>query len=228
MGLFWAVGGLLTGTGVPVWAQQVIYNDSTNDLVTRFNPGTYQVGNEIILAGDARYLTTFSFEFFGTNTASLTSFSQPITCTLTFYQMNPSVLYNGYPTPGTSFFSESFSVPSPTDRSTFVFTAGVDFPSGGLFIPTSDMTWTVQFEGMGATDTVGVDLYFPATVGQNYGDYWQNDGTLLSPSWVLLTNTVPMGFGAYMEAVPEPSNFVLPLAGGLGILSLVRRLRRKE
>jgi len=93
------------------------------------------------------------------------------------------------------------------------------------------MTWSIQFSGMGATDAVGVDIYGPPTVGQAYGDYWQNDGTVLSPSLVLLTNTVPMDFAAQMYAnqnIPEPSVLVLSLAGGLGILTLVRRLRRRE
>jgi len=228
----WALGALWTGVGMSLPAQTLIYDNTENDLLTRFNTGTYEVGNEILLAGTARYLTYFSFEYWGLNAGSATapSFSQPITATLTFYEMNGAPV-SDYPSPGTSLFSESFSVPSPTSRSTFVFTAGSDFDAGGLFIPTSDMTWSVQFSGMGVSDTVGVDIYAPPTVGSAYGDYWQNDGTAISPSWVLLTNSVPMDFAAEMyanENVPEPSMLALSLAGGLGILTLVRRLRRKE
>ncbi|MGD0258841.1 MAG: hypothetical protein ABSD29_03355 [Verrucomicrobiota bacterium] len=227
--LFLAIGALWAGSVVPLSAQTVIYSNTNTDLATRLNTGTYEAGNEILLAGTARYLTYFSFEYWGT--ASSSSFSAPITATLTFYQMN-GPLVSGYPSPGTSFFSESFSVPGPTPRSTFIFTPASDFPGGQpLFIPTSDMTWSIQFSGMGATDAVGVDIYGPPTVGQAYGDYWQNDGTVLSPSWVLLTNTVPMDFAAQMYAnqnIPEPSVLVLSLAGGLGILTLVRRLRRRE
>ena len=226
--LLWAVGALWLGIGTSLSAQTLIYDDSENDLVTRFNPGTSQVGNEILLAGTARYLTTFSFEYWGT--ASSSSFSAPITATMMFYENNGTP-FNTYPTPGTSFFTETFAVPAPTSRSTFVFTMGLDFPSGGLFIPTSDMTWTVQFSGMGATDAVGVDIFAPPTVGSAYGDYWQNNGTVLSPSWVLLTNSVPAEFASQMyanEMVPEPSSFTLCIFGGLGILTLARRLRRKE
>jgi hypothetical protein len=229
--LFLAVGAFCMGIGTSLRAQTTIFDNSVNDLVTRFNPGTYQVGDEILLAGTARYLTYFSFEYWGTSGGSDTapSFSAPITATVTFYE-NDGSPFNGYATPGTSFFSESFSVSAPTPRKTFIFTAGTDFASGGLFIPTSDMTWSVQFSGMGATDDVGVDIYAPPTVGSDYPDYWQNDGTAISPSWVLLTNTVPMDFAALMQAnetVPEPSSLALLLAGGLGILTLARRLRHK-
>jgi hypothetical protein len=140
---------------------------------------------------------------------------------------------NGYASPGATPFYDSGPVSlasiglSPTARRTLVFTAGTDFPSAGLLIPTSDMTWTIQFAGMGLTDSVGVDLYYPATVGQTYGDYWAYNGT----SWSLETNSlVPLSsFGASMTAtVPEPSTLSLSLLGGIGVLALARRLRRKD
>ena len=90
----------------------------------------------------------------------------------------------------------------------------------------SNMTWTVQFRGMGAGDAVGVELYSPPVVGQDYPDYWQNDG---SGDWELMTNSVPMDFAALMQAtVPEPSMLVLSIFGGLGLLIAVRGFRRKE
>jgi hypothetical protein len=88
------------------------------------------------------------------------------------------------------------------------------------------MTWSVKFTGLGLDDSVGVDIYSPPVVGTDYPDYWQNDGT----GWTLLTNSVPMDFGArfYAEStVPEPSTVTLSILGGLGILTLARRLRRK-
>ena len=214
----------MLGMGLPLPAQvQVIYNNSTNDLHTRFSPGTSEVGNEIMLAGTDRFLTTFSFEYWGINTANRTSFSSPIEARLQFYENNGTP-FNGYPTPGTSFYDSGwFSVPTPTERSTFIFTAGMDFSSHGLLIPTDDMTWTIQFQGMGQTDSVGVDLYSPPVVGQgmNFDDYWQ----LGAEGWTLLTNSVsPMGFGAYMEAnIPEPSTLTLSIIGGLCLLTLARR-----
>ena len=226
---------LWAGSTVPLSAQTVIFNNTTNDLLARFNPGTTQVGNEILLApGTPRFLTDFSFEFWGTNTASPgnVSFAGPVTAEVRFY-VNNGPLSSGVPSPGTTPFYDSGPISlasigaTPTARNTLVFTAGPDFPSEGLLVPSSDITWTVQFAGMGATDSVGVDLYYPATVGQTYGDYWSYNGT----SWLLETNSVvPLSsFGAYMAAtVPEPSSVALSLVGGLGILALARRLRRED
>jgi len=91
------------------------------------------------------------------------------------------------------------------------------------------MTWSIQFQGMGDGDAVGVDLYCPPLVGQNYDDYWANN---ILDGWTLLNNSEApngqMDFGAYMEAVPEPSTTALSLIGGLGILAVTRRLRRKD
>jgi hypothetical protein len=224
------MGALWMSLGAPLRAQTAIFDNSVYDLKNRFNPGTSQVGDEITLAGTARYLQTFTFEYWGTNTAKPdnSSFSQPITATVMFYRNNGTP-FNGYPTPANSFFTETFSVGAPTSRSVFIFTAGSDFPAGGLFIPTSDMTWSVQFSGMGSTDSVGVDLYSPPVVGGDFPDYWQNIGTVSSPNWLLLMNTVPVDFGAQMYAtVSEPSTVTIWILGGLGILTRSGGLRSKE
>src|SRR5438445_11555785 len=90
-----------------------IYNNSTNDLLTRFNPGTLEVGDEIILASSARYLTNFSFEFWGTNTANPSAFSGSVTATVRFY-LNDGTLFNGYAAPGTLLYTSGpFSITSP-------------------------------------------------------------------------------------------------------------------
>ena len=236
--LLLSIVALWAGSAALLSAQTVIFNNSSNILGSTYYPGTtqVQVGNEILLApGTPRFLTTFSFEFYGTNTASPTSFAGSPTVEVRFYENNgtpPSP--GGPPSPGPTPFYDSgpLSLTSPPigatpGQLTLVFTAGPDFPSSGLLIPTSDMTWTVQFGGLGATDSLGLDYYYPATVGQTYGDYWAYNGT----SWTLETNSlVPLGsFGAYMAAtVPEPSTLSLSLLGGVGILALARRLRRKD
>ena len=209
-------------------AASTIYNNSTNDLSLRFNPGTSQIGNEIVLAGTDRFLTQFSFEFWGLS-SNPNSFAGQVQARLEFYQNN-GPLFNGYASPGATPFFDSgfFSVPSPTPRSTFVFGAA-DF-GGALFLPVaSNMTWTVQFQGMGLGDSVWVDLYVPPTVGQTFGDYWQRVGT----SWILTTNSLAPPYAAFAAdmiavPVPEPSMLALSVLGGLGLLIAVRRLGRKE
>src|SRR5439155_21249509 len=42
-----------------------VYDNSVNDLLFRFDPGTLEVGDEIILSGPAEELAEFSFEFWG-------------------------------------------------------------------------------------------------------------------------------------------------------------------
>ena len=81
----------------------VIYDNSVHDLTNRFNPGTFQVGNEINLAGTERQLTAFSFEYRGTNTADNLSFAGSVKAEVRFY-LNDGAPYHGYATPGTMFY----------------------------------------------------------------------------------------------------------------------------
>ena len=207
----------------------VIYDNSAagSDLSLRFNPSTYQVGNEINLAGTERLLTDFSFEFWGTNTASPgnITFAGSVKAQVRFY-LNDGPTFNGFATPGTMFYDSGlFAVSTPTPRSTFVFNT-TDF-GGGLLIPGNSLTWTVTFSGMGATDSVGLDLYSPPTVGSDFSDYWENQGS----GWALRTNSLSssMTFGSHFEAtVPEPSSITLSILGGVGLFVALRRMRRKQ
>ena len=231
--VYLTIAVLCFGLTAPLAAStfQTIFDNSQNDLKDQFDPGTIQVGDEIILAGTARFLTTFSFEYWAVSDPSHpTTFAGNVQARVEFYE-NDGPAFNGYSTPGTSFYDSGwFSVPAPTSRNTFVFTAGSDFPVGGLFMPVAtNMTWTVQFQGLGAGDRAGVDLYSPPIVGGDYTDYWQNDPT---KGWELMTNTipgVPVDFAALMQAtVPEPSTVALSICGGLGLLLAARRFRRRD
>src|ERR1035438_2771528 len=116
-----AVGALWMGIGAPLRAT-IIFNNSVHDETNRFDPGTTEVGDEIILQGPERYLTNFSFEFWGTNSISSssnsTSFNGSVSARVRFYQNN-GPLFNGYRTPGTNFYdSDWFPIPHPTPRST--------------------------------------------------------------------------------------------------------------
>lgn len=126
------------------------------------------MGDEILLTGSERYLTNFSFEFWCTNTANPFAFAGPVEARVRFYQNN-GTNFNGYASPGTNFYDSGWFALAPTERSTVVFTLGNDFPWLGLFLPViSNMTWSVQFQGMGATDLVGVDIYFNGGLSSNW------------------------------------------------------------
>ncbi len=59
------VGALWAGLTVSLSAATTIFDNSVNDLSVRFNPGTIEVGDQIMLANTERYLTYFDFEYLG-------------------------------------------------------------------------------------------------------------------------------------------------------------------
>lgn len=188
----------------------IVYQNTTGDLSTIFNPDTLEVGDEIILAGGGRSLTNFTFQY--------TLSGGSATAQLRFYN-NDGTPFNGYNTPETMFFdSGTFSIGSGTH--TLIFDA--DF-GAGLLLPDS-FTWSVQFSNVGVGETAGLDLFNPPTVGNNYNDYWENDGGV----WTLkeTTNGVPINFGAQVEVVPEPSTMALGLLGCAMGWGFLRRNRR--
>jgi hypothetical protein len=220
------IGALLVGSALPLTAA-TIFDNSSNDLRTRFNPGTFEVGDQIVFAGTDRSVTNFSFEFYGQATSPV-SFAGNVQVKVAFYQ-NDGAAFNGYASPNTKIWESAwFTLLGPTPRNTLVFTAGSDFPAQGLVVP-NEMTWSVQFRNLGSGDVAGVDLYSPPTVGQSYSDYWQNDGS----GWQLMTNSVVsrMDFGARFQAtavVPEPTALTLSIFGGFGLLLMSRWVRRNR
>ena len=212
-------GALALSLSLPA-AAEVLYDNTTNDQNQRFDPGTSEVGDQIILANTG-FLTSFSFEYFGMANQT-TGFAGNPEGRVQFYRMNGAPV-SGYASPGTSFYDSGwFSIPSLTERSTMNFTAGQDFPLTGLFLPTTEITWSIQFRGLGTGDSLGVDIYSPPTVGGNYDDYWINTGS----GWALRQDAFPIDFAARFEAnIPEPSSITLLVVGGLGMF-LMRRNRR--
>ena len=201
-----------------------IYDNSHNDLGIRFDPGNFEVGDEIQLTGAARYLTNFAFEFWGESSISANRFAGDVQARVRFYQ-NDGPGFHGYATPSSIFFDSGWlTIDGPTTRNTLVFAAGDLLPAGGLFIPVGQtMTWSVQFQRAVSDDSIGLDIYSPVSAGASFPDYWENDGT----GWQLKNNVVPMDFAARLEAslvaVPEPSMLAVAAVGV--VLFLVRPSR---
>jgi hypothetical protein len=214
---------VLAAAILPVNAQthtETIFDNSVNDLRVRFDPGTSEVGDQIILANTG-WMNGFSFEYWGTATGA--SFAGNVQARVRFYKMDGTP-FNGYVTPDTSLYDSGwFGVPAPTDRNTFKF-ATADFGAFGVWLENvMELTWSVQFRGMGQGDAVGVDLYSPpvAGVGQDYPDYWKKE----AGQWILQQdNSTPVDFAARIDAVvPEPSTLTFLLVGGLGTMLVARR-----
>lgn len=199
---------------------EVVYDNTVNDLTGRFATGSAEVGDQIILGGSLRVLETFSFEFYYTNTASILGSPQ---VTLNLYA-NDGPEFNGYASPGSVLYA------SPTYGgliTTFTNRATIEFDQsdfGDSVVLPDSFTWTVQFSGLDANDDIGLDIYSPPVVGDNYADYWINTGS----GWELKQADVdpannPIDFAAYVTAVPEPATFALLLLGGLGCTVWRRR-----
>ncbi len=151
------------------------------------------------------------------------------------WYLNDGTAVNGYGSPGTLEFDSNWNTITATAGSTLKFTTPPDFPTAapggtnGLFIPSRQLTVTVQFQGLGAGDTAGLELFGPVpTTGDQFADYWLK--TVSSSTWQLLqdTNGVQVTFGEEWMGtpVPEPSTLAISLVGGVGLFLAVRRFRK--
>ena len=224
---FWSIGSVCVATLLAAQSSngELVFDNSTGDLLTRFNPTTYEVGDEIILAGGARTMTNFVFQYYGEN------FSGDEFAQVRFYVNDGGADPSGAIRPGTLFFdSGPFSIIA-TPRNTLQFDL-VQLTTGNIlnlapgFVLPNSFTWTVQFSGITGTETAGVDLYNPPTTGWDYNSYWDNDP--FNGGWLLKTNgSLAMNFGARIEAVPEPNAIALGLGGALLVILFRAGLRRK-
>ena len=174
----------------------LLYWNFATDLGTRFNPGPYEIGDEIILAaappGRAYVITNFSFNYWASNLSASAQMQ------VRFYRNDGPAYGSTARVPGTVLFDSGRFPIASTDRSMLIF--DTDF-GAGLKVP-RNFTWTVQYfelgEG-GSAGVGGVDLFGPPTVGQNYPDYWLRTGP---KAWELAELTdVNVDFAAAVEGV---------------------------
>lgn len=193
-----------------------VYDNATTYTTNFFNPGASEVGDQVILGGTDRVGETFRFEYYGNGLGSGGNTNE--TVRIRFY-VNDGPLY-----PNTVFFDSGVqSLPHPNNadgRNTLQY----DLTGSTIILP-DDFTWSVQFGGIDAGETAGLSLYTPPTFGNNYNDYWFNNGA----TWELradTTNGIPINFGASITAVPEPSTYMLAILGGICGFAFVNRRPR--
>jgi hypothetical protein len=197
-----------------------LYSDSTVDTGVSLNfTNGMTMGNQIHLASGAN-VTSFSYEIYSPDATFTGSVQMEA-----FLYANDGAAFNGYLSPSTSLYDSGlFSLLTPVqsvggDVETLNFTLSTSVPVG------SDFTLAIEVTGLAGGDTVGMELFNPATVGENYGDYWLDNGG----SWQLLTNSVPPDFGAQVigTATPEPSTVCLGVVGA-ALLTGFTWLRRRQ
>lgn len=202
-----------------------IYNNSVNDQTNRLSASdNLWFGDEVVLSTNYtdRFMTGFDFQYWGTNTSSLTVDIR--------LQLNDGPLFNGYNTPGTIVYEFFALALSDTARSTInINSADLDLydgvANGGTLLTLNNVTLAVRFHLTGG-GTAGVDLYNPPSEGSSYLDYWRQDGL---GNWQLVTNNVfgTVNIAMRIDAVPEPSAFSILIMGGLMTLGFGRFIRRK-
>ena len=203
-GLKILTGVLLTAVGLCANTRgAVVYNNSTNDLHTRLQLGSVEVGDEVLLnygPGTPKFpsfvITNFTFQYYGE------SMGTNVKMWVRFYS-NDGLNYctNDCPSclclePGTLLFDSGLFPVTDTPRSTLTFDT---IFGDGLRVP-SDFTWTVQLFNIAAGGKGGVDLYSPPTIGDNYSDYWY----LSDSGWQLRTMTgLNVDFAAIIQGLPQ-------------------------
>lgn len=174
-----------------------VYDNSINDQLTRFNPRALEIGDEIVLAGAARDLSSFMFEYWGLNTLR-PDFEGNVQTRIRFYA-NDGPLVSGQATPGTVLYDSGLFPVSATARAQLIidnFVADAVVPLRSA-VP-NRFTWTIQFSGLTSRDQAGVDLYSPPVVGQSAATYWERSA---AGAWSVKTNAVgPMNFAARVDA----------------------------
>jgi hypothetical protein len=218
-----AVAALLLAIPFKSGAAELVFDNSSNDLEFNLDPGRSEVGDEIFLAGTSRWLSEFTFEYWGESDDPL-AFAGSVQARIRFYlndgPAHPDLV--GVFLPGTVIYDTGGFAIDPTLRATLTFT---DFVTGTVVPLTGPLpysfVWSVQFGGFGVNDAAGVTIYSPPTVGNSFSDYWVNDGA----TWTLQTNIVAMDFAARFSAelIPEPSAILLGLCGGLLVFAVRRR-----
>src|SRR5262245_2325489 len=193
------------------FSQAIVYNNlNSPDLGQQYfpTPAGLEFGDQVTLGGTERTLSQLTFYTFLTAPSATTQ-----SATLRFYANS------GTNAPVAPFYTTEPVLLGATGFSSYTINFTTVPPLPDTF------TWTIQFSNLGASETGGLLLYGPPTVGSSFNDFWQKDGAgVWSLNQINNGNTLA-DFAISFTAVPEPSVLVL---GGVGALLLagLRRFRK--
>jgi hypothetical protein len=179
---------------------------------------TNEFGDQIVLADTAREVDQFSFQYFLKVNSGVSTGLE--VARIRFYA-NDGGMVSGANSPGTMLWdSGDFSIPVSDG---FVKT----LPVPNIVVPDT-FTWTILFGNVLPTETTGLPLYNPPTVGSDFSDFWELNGS----SWELRFNrNFPVNFDASVDAigmaVPEPSTVAMIAISGLAWLGCARSRSRR-
>ncbi len=207
--------------------ETVVFDNSTNPLDKWISAtGKKEIGDEITLAGSARAVTSFVFEYFGDFAPGANASA---TALVRFYKNDGGLLAGtSIPKPGSLLWeSAPFQVLDGF--------RGVSLSVPNVLVP-DRITWSVEFNGLAGTagnqaglsisDPVSVGAILPSSGGRtvvgSYSDYWFRTAAT-ADSWAL-ENIDPgkANFYAKIGAVPEPGTVALFSVAG-GFLFLIHR-----
>lgn len=217
----------LAASALPAARADVVYQNNLGPFGV-LNPGTVQVGDELVLAGSSRVLTSFSLQYFSSVTLSGNEQAR------VWLLANNGPALPGNPTAltpsGILYDSSPFAIGAASGGLTLNFDTSNGTLDPGIVLP-NHVTLAVQFSGLEAGEMLGVSLSQVPTVGTSEADYWYNDpvnGWQLRVADTNVVGAVAINFSSGVQAVPEPSTWAMGITGGLlGLAFLRRRTSRK-
>ncbi len=189
-------------------SKSLIYDGLVTELYQAVDASRGEVGSEITLTGTNRFLSAFSFEYFGGSGPGQEAFAGEVDAEVRFYANDGPAVGPGRRAPGTVLFD---SGPVAIQASTLTSLELTDF-NGNVPVPLTgplpnSFTWTVEFVGLGLGESAGLNLA-PMIIGQSAAGYW----TRQSGGWTLNTNAAAgNAFAARVEAGSR--NLILSVVG---------------
>lgn len=169
----------------------IIYDNSTN-FEEAFNDTDLEAGDEVNVAGTARLVTAFAFEYFAEFTATGDE-----TARVRFYEMDGAPGTNDFATPGTLFY----------DSGAFTITSGyrtVNITEMSALLSSTKFTWSVEFSGIAEAEEAGLLFYNPPAVGSSDVFFWEKE----NGDWTAVaTDDTGNNFAARVTAVDAPATF---------------------